>query len=73
MESSWLVRQTGNVYKSVKKKIEKGIAFPTCISVNNTICHFSPLGSDETVLEGNDVVKMYDNWLLVIVRSDCLV
>jgi len=20
-----------------------GIAFPTCVSVNNTVCHFSPL------------------------------
>lgn len=46
------------MYKSTKKKIERGVAFPTCISVNNTVCHFSPLASDETVLEENDVVKM---------------
>ena len=37
------------MYKNVKKKIERGVAFPTCISVNNTVCHFSPLVSDETV------------------------
>lgn len=51
-------RQTGNVYKNVKRKIERGVAFPTCISVNNTVCHFSPLASDETVLEEGDMVKM---------------
>jgi methionine aminopeptidase len=51
-------RQTGNTYKNVKRKIEKGIAFPTCISVNNTVCHFSPLASDETVLEEGDLIKM---------------
>lgn len=47
------------MYKNVKKKIERGVAFPTCISVNNTICHFSPLASDETVLEEGDMIKMY--------------
>ena len=44
--------------KNVKRKIERGVAFPTCISVNNTICHFSPLASDETVLEEGDMLKM---------------
>ncbi|KAF5948069.1 hypothetical protein HYC85_014026 [Camellia sinensis] len=39
------------MYKNVKKKIERGVAFPTCVSVNNTLCHFSPLASDEAVLE----------------------
>ncbi|PSS09824.1 ERBB-3 BINDING PROTEIN 1 like, partial [Actinidia chinensis var. chinensis] len=27
---------SSNIYKNVKKKIERGVAFPTCISVNNT-------------------------------------
>jgi hypothetical protein len=43
----------------VKKKIERGIAFPTCLSVNNTVCHYSPLATDDTVLQENDMVKMY--------------
>jgi methionine aminopeptidase len=30
------------------KKIEKGIAFPTCISVNEILGHFSPLKGDAT-------------------------
>ncbi|KAG2380286.1 ERBB-3 BINDING PROTEIN 1 [Vigna angularis] len=32
-------------------KIEKGVACPTCISVNNVVCHFSPLDNDESVLK----------------------
>jgi len=55
---SYIREQTGNVYKNAKKKIEKGVAFPTCISVNSTVCHFSPLAGDETVLEENDLVKI---------------
>ncbi|KAK1283297.1 Methionine aminopeptidase 2A [Acorus calamus] len=55
---SFIREQTGNTYKNVKKKIERGVAFPTCLSVNNIVCHFSPLASDETVLEENDIVKI---------------
>ena len=47
------------MYKNVKKKIERGVAFPTCISVNNIVCHFSPLVSDETVMEAGDVLNMW--------------
>jgi methionine aminopeptidase len=39
--------------------MKKGIAFPTCVSVNNCVCHFSPLASDTDVeLKDGDVVKM---------------
>ncbi|KAK1361432.1 Metallopeptidase M24 family protein [Heracleum sosnowskyi] len=55
---AFIKEHTGNMYKNVKKKIEKRIAFPTCLSVNNTVCHFSPLASDETVLEEGDVLKI---------------
>ncbi|KAF2306422.1 hypothetical protein P3X46_005032 [Hevea brasiliensis] len=55
---TYIREQTGNMYKNVKKKIERGVAFPTCVSVNNTVCHFSPLASDETVLEEGDMVKI---------------
>lgn len=39
--------------------VEKGCAFPTCISLNECLCHNSPLSSDPAVLlaEG-DVVKV---------------
>jgi len=42
----------------VKRKIERGVAFPTCLSVNNVVCHLSPLASDEAVLEEGDILKM---------------
>ncbi|KAG6853973.1 hypothetical protein C0991_011835 [Blastosporella zonata] len=54
---------TAGVYnKSVKGvKVSKGLAFPTSISVNNAVAHFSPLASDpqsEQVLAKDDVVKI---------------
>ena len=36
-----------------------GIAFPCCISVNNCICHYSPLNSEpDTTLQIGDMVKI---------------
>lgn len=29
--------------------VEKGVAFPVCISVNEVVCNMSPLASDEMV------------------------
>jgi len=49
--------ETAKVY--AKKKFLRGISFPTCISVNNTVCNFSPLSSDSpVVLQEGDVVKI---------------
>jgi len=45
--------------KKEGKKIEKGSAFPTCISVNNCVGHYSPLVSeDKVVLAEGDLVKI---------------
>jgi len=41
-----------------KGKLEKGVAFPTCISINNCVGHFSPLAGDPKELEEGDVVKV---------------
>jgi len=41
-----------------KGQLEKGIAFPTCISINHCIGHFSPFRSDTKQLEEGDVVKV---------------
>jgi len=41
-----------------KKKMEKGIAFPTCISVNEIAGHYSPLRSEPAELEDGDLVKV---------------
>ncbi len=48
--------QASRIYKT--KKIEKGIAFPTCVSVNETVCHFSPFPEETFKLKEGDVVKM---------------
>lgn len=55
-----LEEETGKLYnKKVKdKKIEKGIAFPTCISVNEIVGHFSPLKGESRVLKAGDVCKI---------------
>ncbi|KAJ8597315.1 proliferation-associated protein 1 [Rhizopogon salebrosus TDB-379] len=55
---------TGGVYNKPVKgvKTSKGLAFPTSISVNNTVAHFSPLASDplaSEVLAKGDVVKLH--------------
>lgn len=52
--------ETGKLYnkKDKGRKIEKGIAFPTCVSVNELLGHFSPLKGESRVLKAGDVVKM---------------
>ena len=49
-------KQCASQFKS--KKVEKGVAFPTCISINNVVCHFSPLAEDDVELAAGDIVKM---------------
>lgn len=49
---------TQNSVKKVKKN--KGIAFPTCVSINNCAGHYSPLSDDPVVLiQAGDLVKVY--------------
>lgn len=53
-----ILEETAKVYKK-EKEMKKGIAFPTCISVNNCICHFSPLRSEASLtLADGDLVKI---------------
>lgn len=55
---------TAAVYNKAVKgvKVPKGLAFPTSVSVNNCVAHFSPLASDplsaQTLAKG-DVVKLH--------------
>eukprot|EP00188_Purpureofilum_apyrenoidigerum_P000862 Plantae.Rhodophyta-Purpureofilum_apyrenoidigerum.ctg14320.p1 GENE.Plantae.Rhodophyta-Purpureofilum_apyrenoidigerum.ctg14320~~Plantae.Rhodophyta-Purpureofilum_apyrenoidigerum.ctg14320.p1 ORF type:complete len:429 (+),score=130.61 Plantae.Rhodophyta-Purpureofilum_apyrenoidigerum.ctg14320:95-1288(+) len=53
---------TAGVFSKAKtdkgEKIEKGIAFPTCISLNNCVCHFSPFPDDPTELAEGDIVSV---------------
>ncbi|KAI0322748.1 peptidase M24, structural domain-containing protein [Amylostereum chailletii] len=55
---------TGAVYNKAVKgvKVPKGLAFPTCVSVNNCVAYFSPLASDPLstqTLAAGDVVKLH--------------
>ncbi|XP_048474809.1 proliferation-associated protein 2G4a [Rhincodon typus] len=53
-----IMEETGKIFKK-EKEMKKGIAFPTCISVNNCVCHYSPLKSDpDYILKEEDLVKV---------------
>jgi curved DNA binding protein len=53
-----LLDETAKVFKK-DKEMKKGIAFPTCISINNCVCHYSPLKSDpDVIIQNGDVVKV---------------
>uniref|UniRef100_A0A2I3HTQ3 Peptidase M24 domain-containing protein n=1 Tax=Nomascus leucogenys TaxID=61853 RepID=A0A2I3HTQ3_NOMLE len=53
-----IMAETGKIFKK-EKEMKKGIAFPTSISVNNCVCHFSPLKSDkDCILKEGDLVKI---------------
>lgn len=55
-----IVAGAATVYASKKTSVPKGIAFPTSISVNNVVSHYSPMPSDKDipVLKNGDVVKV---------------
>jgi curved DNA binding protein len=62
----------GSVYKT--GKMEKGPAFPTSISVNHIVGHFSPLAEDTTLLKDGDLVKVdlgvhIDGFISVVAHS----
>jgi len=51
--------ECSKVFNSKKtKKLERGIAFPCCISLNNCVGHFSPLSDESVKLAEGDVAKI---------------
>jgi curved DNA binding protein len=48
--------QTKDLFKT--QKMEKGVAFPTCASVNEIVCHDSPLANESAELAAGDFVKI---------------
>ena len=40
------------------KKLERGIAFPTCVSVNHICGHYSPMNDESAKLEEGDLAKI---------------
>lgn len=69
-----IINETNNVFKK-EKEMRRGIAFPTCISINNCICHYSPLKSDpELKLTKGDLIKIdmgghIDGYIAVVAHS----
>jgi methionine aminopeptidase len=53
---STLLEDLSKVYN--KKPVFKGIAFPTCISVNEICGHFSPLEDESITIKEGDLVKI---------------
>lgn len=52
-----IAKRLEKAYKK-KKSISKGIAFPTCINVNNVVSNYSAMPEDTTVLKDGDQVRM---------------
>lgn len=52
----YIADRVGKVYN--KGKITKGVAFPTCVSVNSIVGHFSPIASDKSKLKDGDTIKL---------------
>lgn len=51
-------QRTNAIYKNKNKAgkvVSRGVAFPVCISVNETVCHCSPLESDTEVNAGDNL------------------
>lgn len=58
-----VTKSCAGIYRAKKngQTVEKGIGFPTCISVNECVCHNSPLESEaanQPVLADGDIVKI---------------
>lgn len=55
----FLLKGLQGVYNSKKtKKTERGLSFPTCVSINNIMGHYSPLEEDSVKLATGDVCKV---------------
>mmetsp|Transcript_27540 Transcript_27540/g.38916 ORF Transcript_27540/g.38916 Transcript_27540/m.38916 type:complete len:377 (-) Transcript_27540:239-1369(-) len=53
---NYILEECSKIFKG--KKVEKGIAFPTSISVNNIVGHFSPSAADKSTLKAGDIAKI---------------
>jgi curved DNA binding protein len=53
-----LIEQEVKKVFTKNKQMEKGVAFPTCISANNLVGHVSPLVSEDLTINQGDLVKI---------------
>jgi len=55
----YIFEELTKVFSNKKsKKLERGIAFPCCLSVNEVAGHYSPCPDDSTKLNNGDLVKI---------------
>ena len=52
-----IMNEVKDMYPKVRKN-RKGIAFPTCVSINNIAGHYAPLETDKTIIKEGDMVKI---------------
>merc|ERR1712010_132587 len=69
-----IVEECAKVHNKAK---DKGVAFPTCISVNEIAGHNSPPLGDETTLADGDLVKIdlsvhIDGWIASVAHTLCV-
>lgn len=77
MGDAMITEEVGKVHNKGKAKVEdseKGVAFPTCASVNNVVGHNCPASDDEAVLAEGDLVKLdlgvhIDGFIAVVANS----
>merc|ERR1712032_1547628 len=56
---AFITEELTKVYNGKKtKKIERGIAMPTCVSLNNVVGHFSPLKDESCQMKDGDIAKI---------------
>jgi len=58
MGDEFIVQELEKVYQDLNKKGQKGICFPTCVSVNEIAGHNSPFNDDKRTLHFGDMVKV---------------
>jgi len=74
---STITEECSKVHNKGKAKVEakdKGVAFPTCISLNEITGHNSAAAADETVLADGDLVKIdmavhLDGWIAAVAHT----
>lgn len=51
-----IAKECASVFKG--KQIDKGVAFPTCVSANAAVGHVCPMPGDEAAVSDGDLLKM---------------
>jgi curved DNA binding protein len=72
-----ITEECSKVHNKGKAKVEtkdKGVAFPTCVSVNEVVGHNSACADDERVLAEGDLVKIdmavhIDGWIATVAHT----